>query len=272
MPKFFKVHSIVFCIVTLLVSSFSITAAEEAPKAQVMMLGLFHFDNPGNDVAKTKSFDVLSEESQAYLKTLAENIQKFRPTKILLEYDLKNQTILQQRYDDYLIGEYQLGINEIYQIGFRVAKLAGHKTIYSFDENNVHWQGGPLLEYMKADGKELNDKFEGIIKQVETAQNEDFENLSLKEILIKHNEKEMDDLNKYLYIVTNDAHQKDDFIGADASASWWHRNFIMYAKIQAHAMPGERVLVIGGQGHTAILKDFLAVDRDRINVDIKEYL
>jgi len=258
--------------IILLVSSFSLISAEEIPKAQVMMLGLFHFNNPGKDVVKTKSVDVLSGESQAYLKRLAENIQKFRPSKVLLEYDPKNQTVMQQRYDDYLNGEYQLGINEIYQIGFRVAKLAEHKTTYSFDQRNVHWQGGPLFEYMKADGKDLNDKFKGLIKQVETTQNEYVEKLSLKEILIKFNEKEMDDFNKYLYVVTNDAHQNDKFIGANASASWWHRNFIMYAKIQAHATPGERVLVIGGQGHTAILKDFLAIDRDRISVDIKEYL
>jgi len=258
--------------IILLVSSFSPISAEEIPKAQVMMLGLFHFNNPSKDVAKTKSFDVLSDESQTYLQKLAENIQKFKPTKVLLEYDKKNQEMIQQRYDNYLHGEYQLGINEIYQIGFRVAKLAGHKTTYSFDERNVHWQGGPLFEYMKADGKDINDKFKGLIKQVETTHNDYFEKLSLKEVLLKFNEKEMDDFNKYLYVVTNDAHQKDKFIGANASASWWHRNFIMYAKIQAHATPGERVLVIGGQGHTAILKDFLAVDRDRIQIDIKEYL
>ena len=52
----------------------------------------------------------------------------------------------------------------------------------------------------------------------------------------------------------------EDFSGADATASWWHRNFRMYAQIQRHAAPGARVLVVGGQGHTAILRDFLRDD------------
>ena len=39
--------------------------------------------------------------------------------------------------------------------------------------------------------------------------------------------------------------------GADASASWWQRNFRMYALIQQHAQPGARDIAIGGQGHTA---------------------
>lgn len=34
----------------------------------------------------------------------------------------------------------------------------------------------------------------------------------------------------------------------------------MYANIQKTARPGERIIVIGGQGHTAILRTFLAVD------------
>ena len=64
----------------------------------------------------------------------------------------------------------------------------------------------------------------------------------------------------------------ENYVGADASASWWHRNFRMYANIQKHAQPGERVLAIGGQGHTAILKDLLAIDRDRVAVDVRPYI
>ena len=53
-------------------------------------------------------------------------------------------------------------------------------------------------------------------------------------------------------------------------ASWWHRNFRMYAYIQQHAGPGKRVVAIGGQGHTAILKDLLADDPDRVAADVHE--
>lgn len=48
---------------------------------------------------------------------------------------------------------------------------------------------------------------------------------------------------------------------ADASASWWQRNFRMYANIQKVAQPGERIIAIGGSGHMAILKQLLAIDQ-----------
>ena len=46
----------------------------------------------------------------------------------------------------------------------------------------------------------------------------------------------------------------------------------MYANIRKHARAGERVLVLGGQGHVAILRDLLELDADRQAVDIREYL
>ena len=71
--------------------------------------------------------------------------------------------------------------------------------------------------------------------------------------------------------MTNQVGEDDNFVGADATASWWHRNFRMFAIIQRYAQPGERVLVIGGQGHTAILKQLLD-DDERRAVDVTPYL
>lgn len=45
-----------------------------------------------------------------------------------------------------------------------------------------------------------------------------------------------------------------------SKASWWRRNVRRYANIQRHANPGARIRVMGGQGHTAILRDFMAID------------
>jgi hypothetical protein len=95
---------------------------------------------------------------------------------------------------------------------------------------------------------------------------------SLAELLLQSNDPERDRSNKYLYLVTNHVVAGDNFVGADASASWWCRNLRMYANIQKHAQPGERILAIGGQGHTAILKDLLALDEDRIEVDARPFI
>jgi hypothetical protein len=74
-----------------------------------------------------------------------------------------------------------------------------------------------------------------------------------------------------LYIATNAIGAGDGYSGADSSASWWHRNFRMYANIQKLATPGERIIVIGGAGHTAILKQLLEIDQRLIGVDVHPF-
>jgi|GEM_PF-3263448 len=46
----------------------------------------------------------------------------------------------------------------------------------------------------------------------------------------------------------------------------------MYANVQRVATPGQRVLVLAGQGHTAILEELLATDRQRQAQDVGPYL
>ena len=89
---------------------------------------------------------------------------------------------------------------------------------------------------------------------------------------LRTNDPEQDALNRGFYVLTNAVGADDNFVGADAAASWWHRNFRMYAIVQRFAQPGERVLVIGGQGHIAILRRLLADDREREAVDVRPFL
>ena len=96
--------------------------------------------------------------------------------------------------------------------------------------------------------------------------------LALGELLKMTNDPDQDRGNKSFYLRTNHVGTDDIFVGADATASWWHRNFRMYAKIQRQATPGQRVLVIGGQGHTAVLREFLDIDADRDSVDPLPFL
>ncbi len=61
------------CLISvgLLVSSGSVQA-EPPPPAQVMLIGTFHFNDPGQDAVKTKSLDVTAAPSQQYLEELTD--------------------------------------------------------------------------------------------------------------------------------------------------------------------------------------------------------
>ncbi|NQD36775.1 hypothetical protein HPT27_07030 [Permianibacter sp. IMCC34836] len=248
------------------------TTTSSAAPAKVMLLGLFHFNNPGLDAVKFETIDVLKPASQAYLQALTERLSTFKPTKVLLEYDPQNEAQMNQRYQDYLAGKFELERNEIYQLGFRVAKLAGLRKVSSFDERNVNWNSD-YWTYMQEHDPEAMKAMENLIDSLSARFQHQHQTLSLRELLLVNNSPEEDRLNKDMYLLTNAVGASDGkYLGADASASWWQRNFRMYANIQLVATPGERVLVIAGQGHTAILRDLLRIDTRLVEEPVVPYL
>ena len=254
----------------LLVSG--LTIADESEPAQIMMFGVFHFSSPGLDTIKTKHINVLTEENQQYLEELSKRISEFKPTIVLLEYGPQYQDKIAERYDAYRKNEYEMSVNEIYQLGFRIADHAGLDTVFSFDEQEIGWDAEPLFEYMPIHDKKAQQAMDSLMAEYSEDSQNAHDTLTLAELLRRTNDPSQDRLNKYTYLITNHVGAPDNYVGADAAASWWHRNFRMYANIQQFAQPGERVLVIGGQGHTAILRDFLADDMDRVAVDVMPYL
>lgn len=100
----------------------------------VLLLGSFHFGYPNLDGHKTDSskyIDVKSPVRQKELKELAEVIMRFKPTRIYVESS--DAGWIDSLYEAYRKGSYSLGRNEIFQVGFRVAGLAGISKIYSVD-------------------------------------------------------------------------------------------------------------------------------------------
>jgi Family of unknown function (DUF5694) len=241
-------------------------------RAEVLLFGVFHFSNPGRDVVRVDQMDVSTPESQAYLDALAERICMFKPTTVLVELDRAREAAMQSQLAAYRADGIELSINENYQIGFRVAKACGVEKIHGFDESEIGWNPEPLFEYLQESAPDLLDAFNNEIARIQAAEAEAHRKLGLRELLIRANDPEQDRINKDLYLLTNVAGAGSGFEGADAAARWWHRNMRMYANIQRYATAGERVLVMAGQGHTAILRDLLRIDGRLVARDIRPYL
>ncbi|NOR19825.1 MAG: hypothetical protein GQ538_07020 [Xanthomonadales bacterium] len=239
--------------------------------AQVMLIGTFHFKDPGLDIAKVADINIFTEESQQYLLEFASRLAEFQPTRVLLEYSPDSEALLNQRYDEYLSNSYELGANEIYQLGFRIAKMAGLDGVQSFDHRQVEWQAEAMFEYAKQHNSPEMVTFNEIIEEHSQDEAQARANLGLRELLKRSNDPERDRLNMDLYMATNPIGAGDGYSGADASASWWHRNFRMYANIQKLAEPGERIIAIGGSGHMAIIKQLLEIDQRLTSVDVEAY-
>ena len=244
----------------LVISSFNALAEEPA---RVMFFGTFHFKDAGLDLAKVEDFNVMDEAPQAYIEDLTGRLASFRPTHVLLEYSPANEEVINERYRNYLDGSFELPANEIYQLGFRIAAKAGLERVHSFDHRDVPWQAEAMFEYAeKHDSPEIRLLNEVIAEHVATEEKLR-KTLGLGELLARHNDPGLDHKNMAGYIMTNPIGAGDGYSGADAAASWWQRNFRMYANVQKIAHPGTRVIAIAGSGHTAILKHLLDLDPQR---------
>ena len=240
--------------------------------ARIMLVGMFHFANPGRDMVKTRVINVMAPENQAYLDGLAARLAAFRPTDVLAECSPSEQGNFDEKFRDYAAGRFELPANETYQIGFRVAKAAGLSRLTCFDEDDIGWDAQPMFDYMDKHDPQARKRVEALYQSLGASMDKEQSTLALTQLLQLTNDPARDAINKGSYLLTNEVGAGDGFSGADATASWWHRNFRMYANIQTSAMPGHRVIALAGQGHTAILKDLLAVDDRRKAEDVRGYL
>lgn len=258
------------CMTSLPAAALAATPAPEPAKAMIM--GVFHFGNPGLDMVKSGVVNVMTKDNQAWLDGLATRLAAFHPTDVLVECKPSDQAKFDEQFAAYQNDTFEMTSNEVYQIGFRVAKAAGIGGVTCFDEDSVNWNPEPMFKYIKKNDPTAQASMDVLFKSLSERQSREQATLSLPQLLQLSNDAARDRENKDLYIRTNAVDVGGSFAGADASASWWHRNFRMYANVQKAAVPGHRVLVVAGAGHTAILKDLLAIDRQRQAEDVNRYL
>lgn len=259
-----------YTIIAILSLVFSVSTHAQEP-AQVMLFGVFHFKDAGKDTVKVEDIDIFAEDSQKYLQKLTRRLAEFKPTVVLLEYNPESEVLMNERYKAYVDGEFELPANEIYQLGFRIAKQAGLASVQSFDHRDLGWAAEPMFEYAEQHNSPEMNTFNEIIEAYTTEEEAARARLGLRELLMRSNDPEKDRMNMDLYLATNAIGVDDGWSGADATASWWQRNFRMYANIQKVAKPGERIIAIGGSGHMAILKGLLEIDRRLEGVAVQDY-
>ncbi len=238
------------------------TSVSPAARAEVLVLGVFHMANPGRDIFNLKADDVLSPKRQSEMAELVKVLSRFRPTKIAVEADVGDDRV-SARYADYLAGKHELTRNEVEQIGFRLARELGHKTLYPVDaDGDFPFQR--VVNFAKASGrsKELDAHMEEGGAAVK-AQGEYLASHTLLETLLYMNDDERvaRDVGRYF----RKAHfgEPGDWAGADLVSDWFRRNMRIYSNIVGIVgSPEDRVLVIFGAGHLGWLRHDFASDPD----------
>lgn len=258
-----------FCFLSVLVLFGYVQASDPA---KTLVLGTFHFANPGLDLVKTDVFDVTTEDGQKQVIQLVERLNAFRPTKILLEFNPENHDVINERYQQFLAGEFELPSNEIYQIGFRLAAMNDIEQVYSIDDRSTPWQSQALFDYVQANDPETAAEIQNMLAEFTEKRQRDQTTLSLHELILNLNQPESLRRNLGSYMDFNFVDVEGDYAGAMSTISWIERNIKMHGKLQTHAEEGERLFVLVGSGHAAVMNILIDYDSRMERVDALTFL
>lgn len=274
-------------IILLLLLSCIATAQIKKKPTEILVIGTYHFNNPGLDVAKYKVLDIMGEKPQKQLEEIATAIAKFKPTKIFTEWELKDQLALDTLYNKYLDGTYFDYVakkfpkrsyytkSEIVQLAFRTAKKANHKKVYAIDYQETSFDFDSIMKF--ADSLRLpNFKKEAMddIKDIEKKSNALFAQNDLLKCLYYYNSKELRETDIPWYVgKINDSDKLGTYIGAFLASEWYRRNLYMLANIQKQTFESDnRIMVLAGASHVTMFLDLLKHDANFKIVELKEVM
>jgi len=252
----------------------TIATAAEPATASLMIVGIAHLQAKRDVHNSVFTDSPLSAKRQTQIADIVDRLAKFKPTKVLIEEDYGDQRYL-QRYRDYLAGKFTLGENEVYQFGFKLAARAKNPTIYPVDAD------GPQIIDDKTDsGKRMSSYLEANFKKVDVgefdrflAQSENLEKTGTYLDLLRYlNTDEAIRANACWYSVMVGKGREADNAGAAYVAQWYGRNAYIFSNILSVIQPGDRAVVLMGQGHEYLLREFTRLNPNLTYVDPLAYL
>ena len=232
------------------------------PKAKLLLVGTFHFDYPGLDgykAADKDKIDVLSDLRQKEVQELADYIERFKPNKIAIE--ATDNWNASEKLRAYKKGAHREQRNERYQLAMRIATDLKLDTLYAIDATTLdtelknrypefrdsiwgefNWQGESKIDSLYRNWRDYESRLE--------------KEQSLLESFKYGNSEES--LNYTFSANFSADFVLDGYTGADVmSIYWFNRNLRTVRNIQAMtANEDDRILVLMGAGHIALLKQF----------------
>ena len=235
------------------------------PKKQLVLLGVYHFSNPGLDVAKVNTDSVLSNRRQGEIKAVVEALKRYKPDQIFIESLPGQQARIDSQYQQYQQGKLRARTDEVAQLAFRLADALdlGPGQIRCVDSPG-DFPYDSLLQVAKATGQQA------VLDQLQT-QVEGFGHWfnaylpahTVRETLRAVNTAAFYRSDLFIYSgILNQVGNAQNTVGSYTAGEWWKRNLA----IQGHILRGmadrkaQKGLVIFGAGHVAVLEQLFRLD------------
>jgi hypothetical protein len=231
-------------------------------EVQVMLLGTYHFANPGQDVVKQDIDDVLRENRQRELDELVARLAVWRPDRIAVEQPISRSDSVAARYARYRSGTLAPSRNEVVQVAFRLAARLGHDAVYPIDDDSFLDLNDSLkaIDRRRPEFKRVRDSIIAVLQSEAAATNAWMRTSTIREHLIRlngdsalHRGNSLGMFGGYLA-----AGEGQNYGGPQFLSQWYARNFNMAHNLTRSIRPDvKRILVVVGNGHVPPLRNLL---------------
>ncbi|MFD1019655.1 DUF5694 domain-containing protein [Thalassobacillus hwangdonensis] len=225
-------------------------------QAKVMILGTFHMRYTP-DLYRVDASDVLESHRQEEIREVLERIKEFKPTKIAFEVVKDESEKLNRDYQNYLHDNFQLEVNEIHQLGFRLAEEMGHEEVYAVDwmESVGNIGMGQVFDWAKENQPEMYQSFK---QKYPAPSSEEIKQKSIYEHIRELNEENHVKKDHEQYMAVARIGEGSNYVGIDWVRWWYQRNLIIYSNLaNITKLPQDRTLMLVGSGHVYLLNQFL---------------
>ena len=244
---------------------------------QVMVLGTYHFDNPGLDKVNVKVDDAMLRR-QRELEALADAIATFKPTRVMVESQRPGPAYDVMPYHKFTRDLLTKTRDETVQLGYRIAAEMKLPSVQGIDEQPGtdepdYFPFGAVEDWAKAHGRK--DQLATLVAEVQavaTRTEHDLPTMSIPAMLLRYNDEHSPMAGQGFYYNLLRFADSEQQPGAVLNAMWYMRNAKIFGKLIDAAKPGDRVLVVYGAGHGYWLRHFAATTPGYRLVDVKPYL
>ncbi|WP_396594187.1 DUF5694 domain-containing protein [Brevundimonas sp. R86498] len=238
--------------------------AQTAEPVDVMILGTYHFDNPGRDVHNARIDSVLTPDKQRQLEGVAEALAQFRPTAVAVERVATDQaTLLDQAFPGFSPAALRTNADERVQIGYRLAHRLGLSRVYAIDEQEMdgeptYFPYGAVSNWAQTNGQAdalaaMSATIGAMVADLERRQRTQ----DIGQVLAFMNGPEPAAKDKAFHYALMRFGAGDAQPGAVLNGRWFTRNAEIFARLIQVAEPGDRIVVVYGAGHSAWLRDMV---------------
>ena len=226
-----------------------------AAQVQVMVLGSYHFGNPGLDLHNTQVDDVLVPQRQAELAAVVAGLARYAPTLIAVEARADDQPgRAVSRYAAFESGQTAPTRNEIDQIAFRLARELQLAQVFGIDAaGDFPFEAVQSFANKAGRGEEFQRGVD-VLGARSKAFEAEARTASIGAMLRRLNQPAAIRVDHGWYMQALSYGAGSEQPGAELLGRWLMRNAAICARLVQVSRPGDRVLVLFGAGHSHLLR------------------